>query len=64
MINLDNLDRMELHPTADVLRTLAMYCDHREIAMRFRAAGNVKVAQSAEAACEAIYAGLPEWAKW
>ena len=64
MINLDGMDRTELRETAEVFRWLAKYCDQKEVAMRYRAAGNVKVAQSTEAACERIYKGLPEWARW
>ena len=64
MINLDDLAREDLRVTAETFRWLAKYCDQKEVALRYRAAGNLKVAQSTEAACERIYKGLPEWARW
>ena len=64
MINLDGMNRTELGKTAEVFRWLAKYCDQKRVAIRYRAAGNIKVAQGAEAACERIYKELPEWAKW
>lgn len=43
---------------------LASYCEAKENAMCARQHGKIELAQKFEAACDAVYAKLPDWAKW
>lgn len=64
--NLDGLstDPAELLGAAVVLETLSAYARHKARAMQARFKGDVTEALAYEAWCEALYSGLPEWARW
>jgi hypothetical protein len=69
MVNLDvpNLDAMtaeELFELGSELHRLAGYADSKALAMRYRLAGKIELAQRQERRCEAIYNTLPPSWRW
>ena len=63
-LDLDGLFPDELEEVAKVLMTLAEYANHKAVAMRYRAAGEITAALSEENVCDGYYQALPPWARW
>lgn len=64
--NLDclSVDAEDYREASEVLRNLSAYAELKGEAIEQRMSGNIDGALRLEETCEAIYARLPQWAKW